>query len=127
MVKILNIEDDIFKHNDIRKALERCGSYVVDLCDNMEDGLKCIEQAIDKGEPYGLIITDMHYPLSKGAAADVNAGVRFINELKKRKINVPVIVCSSIRLTIPEAVGCVWYNPSRDLDDDFKELLEKIF
>ena len=125
-VKILNIEDDIFKHNDIRKALEFCGVHDVDWCENLQDGIEMLDSLINEDKnTYDLIISDMHYPLAKGMVADYDAGKKLIAYLKDRNVNIPVIICSSLRLKIPEAKACVWYNPSRDLGWDFKEIIQQ--
>jgi CheY-like chemotaxis protein len=122
--KVLNFEDSITKHVDIRRALERCGVPYIDHADNAVDGLDMIEAAIAEGKPYDLIVTDMFFPKSKGGY-ETESGTYVISELKARGINVPVIVCSSIRLVNPDAVGCIHYNPSRnDLDADMREFVD---
>lgn len=122
--KILNIEDTVGKHWDINRALEwnRCSK--ADNATTAEDGIKLIEEAIEKGEPYELLITDMHFP-ARGIL-DEEAGMYVINELKNRGIDLPIIVCSSVRYNIPGILGCVFYNKSCDLNWDLKELLDKL-
>ena len=39
-MRVLNIEDDTFKHNDICKALSRCGIKDVEWSNNLADGWK---------------------------------------------------------------------------------------
>lgn len=91
--KVLNMEDLVTKHVDIKRALANCGVSYVDHADNAVDGLNMIEAAIAEGKPYDL----------------------------------PVIVCSSARLVIPEIVGCIHYSPYRnDLDADMRELVEQV-
>jgi hypothetical protein len=43
-----------------------------------------------------------------------------------KEIQIPIIVCSSINYNIPEIAGCVFYNRSRDLSWDFREVLSKL-
>lgn len=61
-MRVLNIEDDTFKHNDICKALSGCGIKDVEWSNNLADGWKQIKNSMDSNTPYDLIITDMYYP-----------------------------------------------------------------
>jgi len=124
MKKIINIEDTIGKHWDINRALEWNRYPKADLAENAETGLAMIEAAIAAGEPYELLITDMHF--SVNGVDDTKAGFYVIEELKQRGITIPIIVCSSIRYNIPEIAGCVFYSRSRDLNWDFKEILSML-
>lgn len=121
---ILNIEDKMGKHWDINRALDFNGLPAADLAVNAETGLEMIEQAVSFGNPYDLLITDMHFPVN--GVDNHNAGLYVIEELKRRKVSVPVIVCSSRRYNIPEIAGCIFHNRNRDLYWDFKELLYKM-
>ena len=122
--KVLNIEDVVTKHIAVRRALERCGVPYIDHADNAVEGLDMIEAAIAEGMPYDLIVSDMYFPMSKGGS-EVQAGMYVIEELQARGISVPVVVCSSARMVIPEIVGCIHYNPARnDLDADMREFVD---
>lgn len=124
--RVLNIEDLITKHVDVRRALERCGVPHIDHAETAVDALDMIEAAIVEGKPYDLIVSDMYFPMTKGGM-EVQAGMYVIEELEARGIDVPVIVCSSARMVIPEIVGCIHYNPYRnDLDADMRELVEQV-
>jgi len=92
---------------------------------NAVDGLDMIESAINEGKPYDAIVSDMYFPMSKGGM-EVQAGMYVIEELQARGINVPVIVCSSARMVIPEIIGCIHYSPRNDLDADMCEMIEQI-
>ena len=124
--RVLNIEDVVTKHVDVKRALERCGVSYIDHADNAVDGLDMIEAAIAEGKPYDLLVSDMYFPVSKGGS-EVQAGMYVIEELQARGINLPVIVCSSARMVIPEIVGCIYYSPYwGDLDADMRELVEQV-
>ena len=122
--KILNIEDTIGKHWDINRALKWNNYPEAELATNAEIGLDMIEKAIENEEPYDLLITDMEFPI--GGVINENAGMYVIEELKRRKIDIPTIVCSSVRYNIPEILGCVFYNKNRDLEWDIKEVIDKL-
>lgn len=121
--RVLNIEDLPSKHAAVRRALERCGVPYIDHADNANDGLDMIEAAIAEGKPYHLIVSDMYFPRSKGGM-EVQAGMYVIEELQARGIDIPVIVCSSARMVIPDIVGCIHYSPRNDLDADMREMIE---
>lgn len=124
--KVLNIEDLPSKHVAVRRALENCGVPHIDHAENAVDGLDMIEAAIVEGKPYDLIVSDMYFPMSKGGM-EVQAGMYVIEELQARGIKVPVIVCSSARMVIPEIVGCIHYSPYRnDLNADMREMIEQL-
>lgn len=122
--RILNIEDTIGKHWDVNRALYWNNYPNAELATTAEKGIQMIESAIAEGTPFELLITDMHF--SAKGEDNHKAGLYVIEELKKKGIEIPIIVCSSIRYNIPEIVGCIFYNRSRDLNWDFKELLEKL-
>lgn len=73
-MKVLLIEDDVFKAVDVNKALTFCGIRNIIEVDNQEEAWK--------------------------------------------------VICSSINYNVAEILGTVWYNKLRDLNLDFKELLE---
>lgn len=124
--KVLNIEDTITKHIAIQRSLNKCGITNIDHATNAMEGIAMIENAKENGNPYDVIVSDMYFPLSSGEK-ETDAGMYVIEELKNRGMNIPVIVCSSCRLYIPEIVGCIYYNELRgDLDADMKEMIEKV-
>ena len=123
--RVLNLEDLPMKHVAVRRSLERCGVPHIDHVDNAVDGLDMIEAAIASGIPYDLIVSDMYFPISKGGM-EAQAGMYVIEELQARGLDVPIIVCSSARMVIPDIIGCIHYSPRNDLDADMRELIETI-
>ena len=124
--KVLNIEDTMSKHVDIVRALNRCGVLNVVHAATAVEALDMIEKAIEGGMPYHAIVSDMYFPISPGGM-ETQAGMYVIEELEARGIDVPIIVCSSARMVIPEIIGCIHYNPYRnDLDADMREMIEII-
>ena len=122
--KVLNIEDTMSKHVDIVRALNRCGVPNVVHAATAVEALDMIEKAIEGGMPYHAIVSDMYFPISSGGM-ETQAGMYVIEELEARGIDIPIIVCSSARMVIPEIVGCIHYNPYRnDLDADMREMIE---
>ena len=129
-LKVLIIEDDPTKNADIMNALKRCGVQNMKSASYLEEALKIIKQYNKEGSPIGLIVTDMQYPLSGGFAPKVDdAGEQLIERLKEKSLDIPVIVCSSLRYSIPGILGCIWYkyDENSGLDQDFRRLLEQKF
>ena len=122
-IKVVVADDDVFKGNDIRKALEFNGIRNIMSVRNQE---KLWEQIYHSEDKIDLIVTDMQYPLESGEPVDEEAGLKLIERMKKEKIDIPVIVCSSLNYSIPNILGSVWYNELNDLNSNFKELLGKL-
>ena len=121
--KVVVVDDDVFKGADIRKALEFNGIRNVMIVRNQEKLWNQIYHGEDKID---LIVTDMQYPLEAGAAVDKEAGFKLIERMEKEKIDIPVIVCSSLNYSIPNILGSIWYNELNDLNSKFKEALSKL-
>lgn len=87
---------------------------------------KLWEQIYHGENKIGLIVTDMQYPLKAGEAVDEEAGFKLIERMEKEKIDIPIIVCSSLNYRIPGILGGVWYNKLNDINFNFKEVLGKL-
>ena len=123
--KVLNIEDTALKHVAIARALNKAGVPFVECAKNGDIGIEMVEKSIKDNRPYDLIITDMHFPIY--GEDDFQAGIKVIRALHDRNINIPIVVCSSVRYNVPEAADCIFYNEkSRDIDSDIREMLEKL-
>lgn len=120
--KVINIEDNVFKHIAIKRALERCGVETVIQKTNGEDGVSEIERAIATGQSYDLLVVDMHFSVHGEDRLD--AGEWVIEKLKEKEIPIPIILCSSVRYQFPGTVACIFYNEkSRDIDSDMRDAL----
>ncbi len=122
-IKVIIADDDVIKGVDIRKALEFNGIRNIMTVRNQE---KLWEQIYHGEDKVDLIVTDMQYPLEAGEAIDKEAGLKLIERMKKEKIDIPIIVCSSLNYSIPDILGSVWYNELNDLDSGFKEALGRL-
>lgn len=123
-MKVLNFEDNAIKHYRIRRALENCGVDVIECVNNQQEGLKKLKEAMVT-VPYDLIVTDMNYSLVQGGESDIHAGFKLIEKLKEENIAIPVIICSTIRYSGSDVLGAVWYNELRDIEEDFREILNR--
>lgn len=122
-IKAVIVDDDVFKGFNIRKALEFNGIRNIMTVRNQE---KLWEQIDHGGEQIDLIVTDMQYPLEAGEPVEEEAGFKLIERMKKEKIGIPIIVCSSLNYSIPNILGSVWYNELNDLNSNFREVLSKL-
>ena len=68
----------------------------------------------------------MQYPLKKGTGIDEDAGEVFIGQMKDQNVEIPIIVCSSMRLRIREAYGCVWYHERNDWEMELRGMVRNL-
>lgn len=122
-IKAVIVDDDVFKGIDIQKALEFNGIQNIV---TVRDQEKLWEQIYDSEDKIDLIVTDMQYPLKAEGAIDEEAGFKLMERMEKEKIDIPVIVCSSLNYRIPDILGTVWYSKLSDLNSNFKEVLGKL-
>lgn len=121
-LKVLVVDDNVFKTMEIKRALEYSGVEQIILADNQAE----VWGILDEHAPIDLIVTDMHYPLEQGMIADHCAGFILIEKMKERGITIPVIICSSRNFICPDAFGTVWYSKQRDIRLEFRNLLEQL-
>lgn len=123
---ILNLEDDVYKHHDICKALEHggLGKLTIDCVRNLEDGIELIKKNLEE-QPYDLIITDMWYP-EKPGGEEVASGEKLIQSVKENGWNIPVILCSSVSYRFPEILGSVYYSEKEDWENEMVNLIKRI-
>lgn len=125
MTKTLYFEDDPEKLWEVSDLLDQAGIRA-DTAADLQSGLQKWEEAVTAGEPYGLVLTDMQFPLTPGGPICTDAGSQVIARLREKQDRVPVIVCSSVQYRVPDALGCVWYSPLRPWRSDLLRLLQTI-
>lgn len=125
-MKILVLEDEADKYFEVRRALEYSGVSEIDRAKNQKDGFDLIYENNKNGDSYDVVVTDMQYPLEQGASIDQEAGFKLLERFQKEGINIPVIICSRLNYSEPDAFGTVWCDDRRDLNADFKELIDKL-
>lgn len=121
-IKILNLEDNVFKHQDIRRVLKnKYGEIEIDWARNLEEGIDQIAK-----QAYDIIITDMYFPARAGEE-DSNSGEILIRKIKDMNIHTPIILCSSADYRcIPDVVGTVYYHPEKLWEIELCNLIDKI-
>ena len=93
-LRVLVVEDEIMKFMDIKRALEFNGIRDIFLVGNQDAVWEEIEKETDN--KIDLIVTDMHYPIHFGQEADCNAGFILLEEMEKKGLKIPIIICSSV-------------------------------
>ncbi len=121
-MKILNVEDDVYKQVDISKAVKRCTNAQIDWVRNLEDAFDRLDKSMKTPEPYDLVITDMWYPEYKGGE-DSKSGEILMERIRENGWKIPVILISSVNYKYPEIYGSIYYSKEGDWD---KELEKKI-
>lgn len=106
-IKVIHFEDSVLKHIAISCVLKELNISTIVRTDNLEEGIRKIETEANSDAPFDLIITDMHFPLYSGGEASWKAGEIVFEKLQEKRIEIPVIVCSSMNMKVPGAYGCV--------------------
>ena len=125
-IKVLVLEDDTFKYFRIKRSLEEFCFPSVSWAENVEDGLKMVEAALQEGGSFDLCITDMNYPLQGKKESNPKAGMIFIQRLQEMGVDTPVVLCSSIRYETERAFACIWYSEARNLSSDLREVVARL-
>lgn len=125
-MRVLHLEDNAMKQAAIQRVLSRGGETEVVWEKNVADGIEAVEDSIMDHTTFDLIITDMHYPVKSGAKAEWDAGEQFIAKMQAKKIQTPIIVCSSLNEKIPNIYGNVWYQENRDWESELLDLIKKL-
>lgn len=123
--RVINFEDTMSKHVAVCPSLNKCGITEIDHATTAMEGLAMMDVALEEGRPYDLVVSDMYFQIFPRERV-TDAGMYVIEELKNRNIDVPIIVCSSCRLYIPEIVGCIYYRYGEDIYEEMRTLIEKI-
>ena len=121
-LRVLLVDDNVFKTIEIKRALEFGGATEVMMVDNQA----AVWEALENDTQFDLIVTDMHYPLEKGKVADHSAGFILIEKMKEKEIDIPIIICSTRNFISKDTFGTVWYSKQRDMRLEFKNLLTKL-
>ena len=123
-MRILHIEDNVYKHHDINKVISGCGRISVDWVTSLNGGIKKLEESFENNTLYDLIITDMYYPIEDNGK-EVEAGEMFISEAAKRGWNIPIILCSSVSYVYPEIYASIHYSPNSDWEIELRKYIKK--
>ena len=121
-MKALYFEDDLDKYLEVSGLLEQIHVQVV-WATNLKEGL----QKLDTAEPFDLIITDMQFPLTSVTASfSDSAGVQVLMAVRERRLQIPVILCSSVNYDLAGTYGNVWYSKLRPWKAELADLVRSL-
>lgn len=125
---VLIVDDNMFKLNDVKEALRANGIQKENIktARNLEEMWKMLDLIESQGETVDLLVTDMNYPLQAGERSNGEAGFILIEQLKKKNMDIPVIICSTRNFSETSVLGTVWYSELRNLEAEFRRVLKKI-
>lgn len=92
MLKILISEDNIYKLENIKKVIEK--QFNETNITSITYAKRTVMELIENND-YDILIQDMQLPLHSDDRIDQNGGLYVLNQLKRKKIDIKTIVCSS--------------------------------
>lgn len=92
MLKILISEDNVYKLENIKKAIEK--QFNETNITSITYAKRTVMELIENND-YDILIQDMQLPLHSDDRIDQNGGIYVLNQLKRKKIDIKTIVCSS--------------------------------
>nr|WP_315101550.1 response regulator [uncultured Catonella sp.] len=127
-MRILHLEDSVSKHSEIRSVLLSCGIKADDIVwvMNLTDGICELKEAAERGEHFDLAITDMYYPVEPGGYEEKDTGDKFVKFVKKERLNLPVIICSSVNIKDGGVFGCVWFSAISNWELELRGMIEEL-
>lgn len=125
-MRIIQLDDSSTKRMDVQAVLRQARITGTFWAQSVEEGIQEIKAAIDRGEPYDVAISDMHFPILKDARPDFAAGPEFVRQVKELGINLPVIVLSSSRKPVEGAYAMLWYHEKNNWEMELLQILRKL-
>lgn len=115
-MKILIVDDDDFKTNNIKEILNEVNaSFIIDVEKSLNCGLRRIRK-----DTFDIILLDMSMPtfsITDSQNFDSYGGKTFLKEMKRKKIEIPVIVITQYDI-FGEGNS---QKTAEDLDEEFKK------
>ena len=125
-MKVLVIEDTETKFLDIKQALIQ--NKIVNITHKYSRNSGLLELINNQ---YDLLILDMQIPLDDDSFNILtDGGFEVLDEIIRTKNKIPVIICSSDAINADNyenVVSVIRYNSMKDLSEDFRYALKKIF
>lgn len=92
MLKILISEDNLYKLKNIQDTIEK--QFNETNITSITYAKRTVMELIENND-YDILIQDMQLPLHSDDRIDQNGGIYVLNQLKRKKIDIKTIVCSS--------------------------------
>lgn len=102
-LRIIQLEDSVMKHSAISRVIKNVVPAEIDW------------------------VTDMHYPLSPGGEADWEVGDIFVDIIRTKYLNPPIVICSTHNRKNPYVCDCVWYNDNYDWERRISDIVKCMY
>lgn len=119
-MRILHVEDNVYKHSDIVKQLSEMRITDITWAQTYEDGVSELEVG-----PFDLLITDMSFPIRRGEPENSDAGDMMIDYALQHFPEMAIILITSFRMRKDNIFGVVHYDPDELWENRFRDLVAK--
>ena len=119
-MNFLIIDDDDYKVQNFTKYLSKKDTYTIKQSYN--SGLR--ELFLNTKVTYDCIVLDMNFPMFDNEHIQENCGLKILNELKRKKLNIPVIIYSSKYIDVSKYQNVIDYilNDGYDLTNKIRSI-----
>jgi CheY-like chemotaxis protein len=124
-MKILIVEDSNMKFEDIEYSLDFLNNPEIVRVKTRNEAIQCL---YDEGNIFDVAIFDMQFPSMIGGEMLRDGGLQVLKRIRHRKIDVPVIFCSSGYTEIPadleNVAGYIVYGGNGSLSELLKHYIK---
>ena len=117
-MKVLHVEDNVYKHMNVLKQLKDMRISDVTWAQSFEEGKAKLEEG-----HYDLMITDMSFPIRFGEVENDDAGDMMIDLAHRIHPDMPIILVTSFRMKKDGILGVVHYDPDELWENDLRDLV----
>ena len=122
-MRIIIIDDDKYKVQNLRSYLKE--EDTVSTFNNFCAGMF---ELVKNNESYDILFLDMNFPLNENEFPQPRMGLLVLNELQRRKINIPVVIYSSDKTNVEDydnIIGYIVYDSSLYIQEQVDEIKVK--
>ncbi|MDO4490874.1 MAG: response regulator [Lachnospiraceae bacterium] len=124
-MKVLLVEDNVYKAVDFTKALKSLFPDHLEICE--AEDRETAQEYLER-QKFDLVLLDMFFPDCKGGYEEPWCGLKILDYLKEKPYRTPVICTSTVRCSLmdyPDCIGQVVYGKD-ETDFRLKELVDQI-
>lgn len=104
-MNFLVIDDDTYKASQFTRYLTKEDTFTVK--GSYNSGLR--ELFFNEDIKYDCIILDMNFPTFDNEGVEINEGLNVLSELKRKKLNIPVVIFSSKYVCVDQYENVIDY------------------
>ena len=68
----------------------------------------------------------MYYPVEPGGYEEKDTGDKFVRFVKKERLKLPIIICSSVNIEDGSVYGCIWYSALGNWEMELRVMVEEL-